>query len=322
MRNLLRTALIAGTVLTSGLAPGAAGAQSGLDGRVDRLEREMKAVQRTVFPGGAGRTLQPDITAPTVTAPTPGIPATSALADLEARVAAVERQQTTLTGQIEQNQFRLRQLEEQFNAYKAATDAKLAGGAGTGTTAAPPVDSAIERPTPARPAPAASAGTGSGTGTRPATPPATAKTDPARADRVAAVERPATGDAPEDSYLYGYRLWEAKLYPEAQAALKDTVAKYPKHRRASYAQNLLGRAYLDEGRPSLASMAFYDSFKKWPDGERAPDSLYFLGQSLVKLNKPADACTVYGELTTTYGTKIGPDLKAKVDKGRVDAKCK
>lgn len=314
MRNLFRAALIAGTILVSGLAPAAAGAQSVLDGRVDKLEREMRAVQRTVFPGGAGRTMQPEITAPVVTPPAPGIPATSALADLETRIGAIERQQATLTGQIEQNQYRIRQLEEAFAAYKTATDAKLASGA-VGT--APAVDTAIERPTPATPRPAA------GATPRPATPaPTAAKADPARAERVGAIEHPATGDAPEDAYLYGYRLWEAKYYPEAQAALKDTVAKYPKHRRASYAQNLLGRAYLDEGRPSLASMAFYDSFKKWPDGERAPDSLYYLGQSLVKLNKPADACTVYSELTTTYATKIDPSLKAKVDKGRADAKCK
>lgn len=311
MRHLLRAALIAGTML----APVAAGAQSGLDGRVDKLEREMKAVQRTVFPGGAGKTLQPDITAPEVTTTAPGVPATSALADLETRVATIERQQMTLTGQIEQNQFKLRQLEEQFAAYKAATDAKL--NAGGPAIVAEPVDTATNRPTPTPAKPTTGAATRPTTGAT--NPPAAAKPDPGRA---AAIERPATGDAPEDSYLYGYRLWEAKLYPEAEAALKDTVAKYPKHRRASYAQNLLGRAYLDEGRPSLASMAFYDSFKKWPDGERAPDSLYFLGQSLMKLGKPAEACTVYGELNASYGSKIGPDLKAKVEKGRVDAKCK
>ena len=310
MRNLFRAALIAGTVLTS-LVPATAGAQSGLDGRVDKLEREMRAVQRSVCPGGAGKTLQPEITAPTVTAPTPGIPATSALADLETRIAAIEGQQTTLTRQIEESQHRIRLLEDAFAAYKAANEAKVA--AGGPAIAAEPVDTATSVPTPAatsRPTAGAK--------------PTPAKPEPVQTEVVAAgrIERPSSGDAGEDSYIYGYRLWEAKRYTEAQTALKDTVAKFPKHRRASYAQNLLGRSYLDEGRPSLASMAFYDSFKKWPDGERAPDSLYFLGQSLVKLGKPADACTVYGELTTTYGAKIGPDLKAKVDKGRADAKCK
>ncbi|HEU0065613.1 MAG TPA: hypothetical protein VFQ57_00065, partial [Sphingomonas sp.] len=122
-------------------------------------------------------------------------------------------------------------------------------------------------------------------------------------------------------YSYGYRLWAAKLYPEAAAQLKKTVADYPKHRRASYAQNLLGRAYLDDGKPSLASMAFYDNYKKMPDGERASESLYYLAQSLMTLKKPGDACKVYAELTEVYGTKIGASMKADVARGRTAAKC-
>jgi TolA-binding protein len=313
MHKLVLIGLIAGTALT-----GPAVAQSNLEPRVDRLEREMKAVQRTVFPGGAGKYVAPDISAPDPTAAAPGIPASSPVADLDARVAELERQQRTLTGQVEQNSFRLRQVEDAFAAYKRTTDARLSAleqGAATppvdaaprpvvGAPAKPPVVATVPpKPAPSAPAPKPSA-------------------DPDRAAKLAAIERPSTGDAGEDSYLYGYRLWEAKLYPEAEAALKDTVAKYPKHKRASYAQNLLGRAYLDEGRPSLASMAFYDSFKKFPDGDRAPDSLYFLGQSLMKLNKPADACKVYAELDASYGSKIGPDLKAKADRGRADAKCR
>jgi TolA-binding protein len=121
--------------------------------------------------------------------------------------------------------------------------------------------------------------------------------------------------------MYGYRLWAAKRYPEAEAQLKKVVATYPEHRRASYAQNLIGRAYLDEGKPSLASIAFYDNYKKRPEGERAPDSLYYLAQALVRLKKPADACKVYGELTDVYGTKIDATMKANVAKGRVAAKC-
>ncbi len=46
------------------LLPGAATAQASLDGRVGKLESEMHAVQRKVFPGGAGQTVQPDIAAP------------------------------------------------------------------------------------------------------------------------------------------------------------------------------------------------------------------------------------------------------------------
>ena len=71
-----------------------------------------------------------------------------------------------------------------------------------------------------------------------------------------------------------------------EAALKQVADTYPKHRRASFAQNLSGRAYLDEGKPALAATAFYDSYSKWPEGERAPDSLVYLGQALTRLKKP------------------------------------
>ncbi|MET0269930.1 MAG: tetratricopeptide repeat protein, partial [Sphingomonas sp.] len=139
----------------------------------------------------------------------------------------------------------------------------------------------------------------------------------------AAAPAASTGDAGEDAYLAGYRLWEQKKYPEAVTALKAMAAKYPKHRRASYAQNLLGRAYLDDNKPGLAAEAFYANYQKMPRGERAPDSLYYLGQSLMSLKpaKPADACKVYAEMLDVYGEKIAQPLKDRVAKARADAKC-
>ena len=136
------------------------------------------------------------------------------------------------------------------------------------------------------------------------------------------IDKPNTGDAAEDAYIYGYRLWAAKKYPAAEAQLKSVVAKYPDSKRASYAQNLLGRSYLDDGKPSLASIAFYDNYKKMPDGERAPDSLYYLAQALMQLKKPADACKVYGELSDVYGDKITAGMKADIAQGRRTAQCK
>ncbi len=280
-------------------------AQTGIEGRVGKLESEMRAVQRKVFPGGAGATVAPEI-APAPTTVTPdGTPATSPVADLTARVTSLEQQLTGITGQVEQAQYRLRQLEEQFAAYKKATDARLDAG------------------TPA-PAPMPSAAVESGvtvpSAPRPAEPRATAPAPSPAA--VAGIEKPSTGDAAEDEYTYGYRLWAAKRYAEAATQLKKVVADYPKHRRASFAQNLLGRTYLDDGKPSLASIAFYDNYKKYPDGERAPESLYYLGNALVKLDKPTDACKVYGELTDVYGDKLSPGMKDNIARARTSAKCK
>ncbi|MBY0304129.1 MAG: hypothetical protein K2W86_03125 [Sphingomonas sp.] len=321
--KLIRIALLAGLSLSST----AALAQSSIDGRVDRLEREMRAVQRKVFPGGNGQYFPPDISPQQANpTPAPGSPSSTPVADLNGRVSALEGQLATMTGQIEQTQYKLMQFEEAFSAYRRSTDARLkaledgaastGGSAGIGPSA--PISSGASGTTSAsaataKPAPVAKP-TASATMTI---------NDPARARLVAAVEKPMTDDPADDGYVYGYRLWQAKLYPEAQAALKQVVAKYPTHRRASWSQNLLGRSYLDEGKPSLASLAFYENYKKFHDGERAPDSLYFLTIALKKLGKPsADICQVYDELLEVYPTKITAQMKADVARGRTEEKCK
>ncbi len=303
-------------------APVRAQAQ-GVEGRVGKLESEMRAVQRKVFPGGAGQLLQPEVSAPqTSTGPGPGSPATSAIADLSSRVASLEQQMAGLTGQIEQNTYKTRQLQDAFDAYKRSNDARMKSVEGGAT---PRATGDTEPGLSANASPSAVSTTPSRPSTRPeaATKPTAAGTAAGtdRARLVAAVEKSTSGDPAEDAYLYGYRLWSAKLYPEAQAQLKKVVADYPKSKRASYAQNLLGRAYLDEGKPSLASMAFYDNYKKMPDGDRAPDSLLNLGGALTRLNKPADACKVYDELNDVYGAKMSPAMRADVAKGRTAAKC-
>ena len=67
-------------------------------------------------------------------------------------------------------------------------------------------------------------------------------------------------------------------------------------------------------------VAIADEADKMLPGRAAPGILR--GRAYLKLNKPADACKVYAELEASYGSKIGPDLKAKAAQGRADAKCK
>lgn len=288
--------------------------RDGIEGRVDRLEREMRAVQRKVFPGGAGQTVEPQITAPDRSGPAPGIPASGVVSDLTARVSALESQQSVLTGQIEQNQYRLRQLEEAFTAYKRSTDARLKAledGASTVGGTAPVTGIGTTPVTTPRP-----------TTPRPTTPPPTT-TAPIPTTPVAGIERPNTGDAAEDAYTYGFRLWQAKQYDKAIVELRSVVQKYPKHRRASYAQNLLGRALLDQNKPALAATAFFENYQKMPNGERAPDSLYYLAQALVKMKKPAsEVCKVYDELTQVYGDRLSEAMKMDVATGRSASKCR
>ena len=277
-----------------------------IDGRVGKLEKEMRAVQRQVFPNGAGKFVEPEI--PSQTAPAPTTSSTSATADLTARVDALEAQLATLTGQVELQgngmrglEGRLKAIETQMAAQTAPTEAVM--------PAAAPAAAAVTLP---KPKPVVATGK----------PAVTAKPNPARIAAVAAVERPATGDMFEDGYTYGYRLWEAKFYPESQATLEETLAKFPKHKRASYARNLLGRAWLDDKKPATAVKVFYDNYKTEPRGDRAPDSLFFLGSALTDLGKTAEACEAFGELERAYPDAVSSRLVERIASGKTRAKCK
>lgn len=300
--RLWAVALAIGVAMTPAMAQQTA--QPGVTQRVDRLEREMRAVQRKVFPGSNGQQyFEPEI-APTE-APAVGVPATSPLNDLTSRVSALEAELSRLTGQIEQNSFKIRQLEEAATRQKSDLDARLRaleGGEPAGSASAAPPTITPPPPTP-RPSSAASS---------PAAPPAN---DPAPAA--------SSGDPAEDAYLAGYRLWEAHQYDRAATALRAVVERYPNHRRASYAQNLLGRSLLDNGQPARAAEIFYANYQRMPRGERAPDSLYYLGQSLMAIRpaKPQDACKVYAELLDVYGTTINAALRGKVTEGQRSARC-
>ncbi len=302
------------------LAPPALAQDNAIDLRVGKLEKEVRAVQRVVFPQGTP--VQPDIAAAPTTPVDTGTAATSPTADLIVRVDALERQVATLTGASEQNAYRLKQTEATLAAVEARLT-KLEGGAPASSMtplatesprAASPVAAALtlDKPPPTSKSPAKPAPTKSNP----------AKSDPARKAAVAAIEMPETGDPAEDAYSYGFRLYTAKFYPEAQVTLKAYTDKYPPtSKRWSYAQNLLGRAYLEEGKPALASVAFYANYQKAPKGERAAESLTWLGQALIRLKKLPDACKVFVELNDVYGTRLTADQKSRAEQGRSDAKC-
>lgn len=276
-----------------------------VEGRVGKLEKEMRAVQRQVFPNGAGKFLEPDIQSPN--APKTTTSSSTATADLLARVDSLEAQLATLTGQVEQHGNSMRSMETRLKALEAQLKAQA--------TAAETVETTPAAPVAVKPKPVVTPAV-----TKPAT--TNAKPTAARTAAVAAIERPATGDAFEDGYNYGYRLWEAKFYPEAQATLDETVTKYAKHKRISYARNLLGRAWLDDKKPATAVKIFYDNYKTDPRGDRAPESLFFLGSALTDLGKTAEACEAFGELTKAYPDAATGRLAERVTSGRTRAKCK
>ncbi len=305
--------------------------------RLDRIERELRAVQRRVFPGAETGLFEPEVT-PGQPVTAPGGTAQSPVADLSARIDAIEAQLARLTGEVEQSGFRQREISAELARLRTEMDGRLDRLEGTAatdgegaaapaatapTTGAPVAGAPASTPAPAATAPAATTPAPTSATSTPA--PAAAASDPAalaaRRARVAAIAVPSTGDAPEDAYIYGFRLWEARLFPEAVLQLQKVIDEHPNHRRASFAGNLMGRSLLDNGQPSLAVRAFYDNYQNRPRGERAAESLYYMGVALIRLERNSDACRTFDQFDTSFGASAAAALKTQVATARAQARC-
>lgn len=319
----VKASALALTVLLAGQTLPALAQDSGAEARLRRIEAEVRALQRKVFPGADGKLFTPEITAaPATPTATAGVPATTPVSDLLTRMDAIETQIARLTAQSEQNTNRIAQLE-----------ARIAPAAATGAVdAAATVAPATTTPAPA---PAAqsnlSAMTGGASTPQPAstTAPAATTAKPAAATgpsaqrlaAVRAIEKPQTQDAGDDEYTYGFRLWDAKFYPEAAQQLKLFVDKYPRHSRISFGRNLLGRALLDDGKPREAASWFLQNYQAEKTGARAADSLLYLAVSMKQLNDTNRACIALAEFSETYAAEAAGRLKSVYDGTRTGLKC-
>ena len=285
--------------------------------RIERLESEVRALQRKVFPGGDGRYFEPQITGQPNQPATVTTPSTTAVTDILARLDAMETQVQRLTAQSEESANAIRNLSERLDAYESgaksngAIDSNLSSMTGTPPTR--PNINLTQTPAPSStgtPAPKLAA----------AAPPATGPSA-ARLAAVQAIAKPQTDDAADDEYSYGYRLWEAGFFPEAQQQLTMFAEKYPSHWRATYGRNLLGRAYLDDGKGREAAPWFLKNYQTDKNGERAGDSLLYLAETMIALKDTGRACIALAEFGETYPALATGRLQGQYEANRAKVKC-
>lgn len=263
--------------------------------RIERLERQVQQVQRRVFPQGqpadtAGFSAEPAATQ-------------AAVSNLDNRIGALERQLANFLRQSEENAFRVRQLETEMERLREQ-EARVRL-----------LEQRLESLAAAAPA-------------------AVPDAAPAGSDRPARVE-PRTADSPspaqaagdaetdpgEEAYDVGYELWRDGRYDQAITALRAMASSFPGHRRVSWANNLAGRAMLDKGEPRAAAEALLANYRANPKGERAADSLFYLGQALMELDQPGQACKAYAELEAVYGSSMRPALRDLLPDAKRNANC-
>lgn len=278
-------------------APGAAQRQATPEQRINQLERQLRQVQSRVFQRG-----QPADTAGFDYEPAAPLSAVSTLTE---RLNSLERQMADIQRLAEENGNKMRSLEGAVTRLRTEQSDRI--------TALERRIQELGTAPAAQPVPGVTPAVGGSL--RPVTTPPASSTPPSGTTTPAE-------DPGEEAYSAGFRLWQAGQYDEAIASLRQFIAAYPNHRRISWANNLIGRSLLDSGRPRDAATALLANYRSNPKGERAADSLYYLGQSLMQLNQPTQACNAYSELEAIYGNSVRADLKKLVTDAKVQAQCR
>jgi tol-pal system protein YbgF len=232
-------------------------------------------------------------------ASTPSEDEQAKLADLEQRVARIERiaanevevsqrldeiQETLrqLRGRIDDLEHNSEALRKQQRDLYGDLDKRLAAAGGT-------VGAAF----------GAAAGTAAGSGA-----PGAAATGGAAASGAAGDggDNAGTANAPADNgpstveqavYTQAFDALKAGSYSVAITGFKDFLSTYPSSQLADNAQYWLGEAYYVNRDYDSAAGAFRTVLKKWPDSHKAPDALLKLGYTqLAQKQYPAARVTL------------------------------
>ncbi|WP_179953944.1 tol-pal system protein YbgF [Denitrobaculum tricleocarpae] len=311
LRRVAVAAALMGGVAVASMAPGITplAAQDSLNAQVERLQRELTALQRQVYRGEAPP-------AGAAAAATGGDLSGTQAARIELRLSQFESELRSLTGQVEQFGFKINQVGKRLDSLVADVDLRLqnleqrvdggaavsdnSGAVGAGTGAAS-----------AGGAPASQTGGAPGTlgvinqgdlqqfqnnqGSG-----GTAQAGAAGGAAQTAAAGALPGGTPQEQYSYAFSLLRQAQYNEAEQALRVFVEQNPEDPLAGNAKYWLGETYYVRGDYQQSAVIFAEAYQQYPNNTKAPDNLLKLGMSLGALGNTADACGTFAELLKRY----------------------
>lgn len=260
-------------------------------------------------------------------------------ADPTVRIGQLEEEVRKLTGQVQDLNYQLLQMQEQMRQMQKDNEfrfQRLESGAGVSTqsgnggsdrsrnTASPSGAAAssqalpgVESGTTAATAPA-QGGTGA-----PPQPLGTMTVDPngnpvgltmgtpganASGADVASLGPNAS---PADIYRAAYDQLLNGKYKAAKSGFRDYLDIYPDGPKAADATFWLGESEFSLGEFDKAAKTFLDAHQKYPKAEKAPETLLKLGMALAALNNQDTACATYREVLKRY-PRASPSVRQKV----------
>ena len=254
--------------------------------------------------------------------------------DAGIRIGALENQVRILTGQIEQLQFRIQQLEARLGAGGVAAQTQSTVQLNLGNQ--PPGALPQQGNVPNLPPPAPGQGVGQlagqgstvlgappqplgqlslgtdgepfnlnvhdtgaqDTGLLPAAQPGVG-TELQDGAQAALITAPPSDD-PRDHYDLAYGFFLRGEYDTARNAFSAFLTRFPNDALAGNATYWIGETHYQQQNYSDAARVFLDTSQNHQSSPKAPDAMLRLGQSLGRLNQRDAACSTFAELQRRY----------------------
>jgi len=335
--------LLAGTAVPASVTSSWAQDAQTID-RVNRLENDLRQLQRQVYRGGT----PPASSSSGGSLTDSGSDGSSAANRLNARIDELENQIRQMTGRFEEVEFASSQANRRIDKLVEDVDFRLnqleRGGQPQGQQSTPQTGSveqvkpnAQQQGVPAPGTPVARGSTSSTPGQAPSkegvlgSMPADAQgrplNTPNQPQQTARATPPASGKgklpngSPQERYNYAYKLLVQSDYADAESAFREFLSAHPQDALAGNAQYWLGETYYVRGQYEPAAQAFLQGYQGYPKGAKAPDSLLKLGMSLSAMKKNPEACAALGQLGKEFAS-APPHVKDAATRERGKIGCK
>lgn len=325
--RILSTVLALALLVSTAAVPASAQSAKKLSREIDRLESQVKALQRRVFDGDQtyfgkdGNQASP---------PNQGGSAQTTAA-LVVRLDALEETMRALTGQLEEMRYEQREKEAQLEAFMAQTNYRLNALDGAGPQAEDSAAMGLENTSDGaqlqRPESNGAQSDFSANFNSPAgVADAVGSKRPGQAQELP--ELPAAPKAvpqqtqtaalpvdPKSRFDEAFQLARKDRFDDAEQAFLMFITDYPEHELASNAQYWLGRVYTAKRQTPQAAEAFFEGYRRYPDGNKAPENLLAFASTLRVMDKPKEACTALKLLQSKVAENKYPDINERVLQG-------
>jgi len=106
--------------------------------------------------------------------------------------------------------------------------------------------------------------------------------------------------SPDEKFQKAYDLLLLQNFDQAKNSLEEFIKLYPSNQLSGSAYYWLGEINLLKKNYREAALNFAEGYQKYPESIKAPDNLYKLAISLIKIDKKIEACDTLNQFVTKY----------------------